>query len=74
MMWYYGGAGLAWLWMAGMMVLLWGGVIVLGVWVILSVTGPRQTGDPALDVLRRRLAAGEITAEEFEKTRKALGG
>ena len=73
MMWYYGAGGWDWLWMAGMMVLFWGGVIVLGVWLIRSLTGPRQTGDPAVDVLRKRLAAGEITAEEFEKTKKALG-
>ena len=73
MMWYYGAGGLGWLWMSSMMLLFWGGVIVLGVWAIRSFAGSRQTGDGALDVLRRRLAAGEITPEEYEKTKKALG-
>lgn len=74
MMWWYDGVGgWQWLWMAGMMLVFWGGVIVLGVWAIRSLIGPRQTGDAALDVLRRRLAAGEITPQEFEKTKKALG-
>jgi uncharacterized membrane protein len=73
MMWYYGAHGWSWLWMSAMMVLFWGGVIVLAIWAIRSFAGPRQTGDTSLDVLRRRLAAGEIAQEEFEKTKKVLG-
>jgi uncharacterized membrane protein len=74
MMWYDGGGdGFSWLWMAGMMVVFWGGVILLGVWAIRGFSGPRQTGDSAMETLRRRLAAGEISPEDFEKTRKALG-
>jgi uncharacterized membrane protein len=72
MMWGYNDAG-SWLWMAGIMVLFWGGIIVLAVFVIRSFSGPKSN-DPAMDVLRRRLAGGEITPEEFEKTRKALQG
>ena len=72
MMWYYGGDGWSWLWMAGMMVLFWGGVILLAIWAI-RFSGPRHTGDAAIDTLRRRLAAGEISPEDFEKTKKALG-
>lgn len=73
MMWDYGWGGWDWLWMGGMMLLFWSSVIVLAIWAIRSFTGPRQAGDAALDVLRRRLAAGEITPDEFEKTKKALG-
>lgn len=73
MMWYYGWGGWEWLWMAAMMVLFWGGLIVLGVWAIRSLTGTRHAGDQALDVLRKRLAAGEISPEDYEKTKKALG-
>ncbi len=70
MMWgYYD--GWSWLWMAAMMILFWGGIIALAVFAIRAFTGPRA-GDQALEVLRRRLASGEITQEEFEKTRKAL--
>lgn len=73
MMWYYPGDGWSWLWMSGMMVLFWAGIIALAVWAIRSFLGLKQTGDPALDVLRRRLAAGEISQEEFEKTKRVLG-
>jgi putative membrane protein len=72
MMWgYFDGAN--WFWMAGMMVLFWGGIIVLAVIAIRAFTGSKGN-DQALEVLRRRLAGGEITADEFEKTRKALQG
>ena len=70
MMWgYYD--GWSWLWMAAIMVLFWGGIIAVAIYAIRAFTGPRGN-DPAMDLLRRRLAAGEISQEEFEKTRKAL--
>jgi putative membrane protein len=72
MMWgYYD--GWSWLWMAAMMVLFWGGIVAIAVYAIRTLTGPRGT-DQAMDVLRRRFATGEITPDEFEKTRKALQG
>jgi putative membrane protein len=72
MMWYYPTGGFGAFWMAVVMLLFWGGLIALGVFAIRALAShPR--GDGALEVLRRRLAAGEITAEEFEKTKKALG-
>jgi putative membrane protein len=72
MMWsFYGGWG--WLWMSAMMVLFWGGIAALIVFAVRALTGSRG-GDPAMDVLRRRLASGEITQEEFDKTRRALQG
>jgi uncharacterized membrane protein len=61
-----------WLWMAAMLVIFWGGigfVVVAG----LRAFGAARGGDGALDVLRRRLASGEITQEEFDRTRRALG-
>ena len=74
MMWYYGmDGGWNWLWMGGMMVLFWGGVFLLAFWAIRSFSGPRHGGDEAMTLLRKRLAAGEISPEDFEKTKKALG-
>jgi uncharacterized membrane protein len=70
MMWDYTGGG-SWLWMAAMMVVVTASIIVLAVFAIRAFTSPRS-GDQAMDLLRRRLAAGEITPEEFDKTRKAL--
>jgi putative membrane protein len=69
MMWYDGGGG--WLWMTLMMVIVWGGLIVVAVWVVRSGLSSRRESD-AMDVLRRRLAAGEISQEDFEKTKRIL--
>jgi putative membrane protein len=65
--------GWSWLLMAAMMVLFWGGVAALIVFVVRAISGARGS-DQAMDVLRRRLASGEITQEEFEKTRRVLQG
>jgi putative membrane protein len=70
MMWGYN--DWSWLWMAAMMVVVLSVIIGLVVFAI-RATGPKGN-DQALDILRRRLAGGEITQEEFEKTRKALQG
>ncbi len=54
--------------------------VALILWVVLR---PRETGvtrpdaparDPALEILRERLARGEINAAEFEEARRILGG
>lgn len=72
MMWgYFDGA--SWLWMTTMMVVFWGVVIGLTVFATRAFNGP-QRKDQAMDVLGRRLASGDITLEDYEKTRKALQG
>lgn len=73
MMWY---GGFGWMGIVGslMMLLFWGGAAVLVVWAIRSFSGPARRGDDALDTLRRRLASGEISHEEFEQSRKLLQG
>ena len=74
MMWPYYGDGGSWLWMAGMMVVFWGAVIFGIVWAVKAFTAPKSGSDDALSTLRRRLAAGEITQDEFEKTKQVLQG
>jgi uncharacterized membrane protein len=70
MMWgYYD--GWAWVWMAAMMIAVWGGILAVAVYAIRAFAS-RRGGDDAMNILRRRLAGGEITPEEFERTRKAL--
>ena len=56
-----------------MMLLFWGGLIVLVVWAVQRFTGRGRTGaeDPTA-ILRRRLAAGEITQDQYEQARRAL--
>jgi uncharacterized membrane protein len=73
MMWWSDYGATNWLWMAPMMVLFWGGIVVFAVFAIRAFTGPKSN-DQALDLLRRRLASGEITPDEFNKIRKALQG
>ena len=66
-----------WMWVTGamMMVLFWGGLILLLVWGIRAAGGFRpNNADSALEVLRTRLAAGDITQDEYEKTRRILQG
>ena len=77
MMWDWG-SGYGWgmaLFGALMMLLFWGGIALVIVYLVRSLGGSRLTqSDGAMDTLRRRLAAGEITTEEFERTRKVLQG
>jgi putative membrane protein len=61
--------GLIWLVLA---LLFWAGLIGLLVWAVRSSAGPRHSPDRAAEVLRRRLAAGEISQEEYERIRRLL--
>ena len=68
---YYGGA--TWISMGATMLVFWGGAIALSILALRAVTVTRA-GDPALATLRRRLAEGEISQDEFEKTKRILQG
>jgi putative membrane protein len=73
----FDGYGSPWMWILGslMMVIFMGGLIVLVLWAVKTISGPRPGGsDTAIEVLKRRLAAGEITQDEYEKTRQTLLG
>jgi uncharacterized membrane protein len=61
--------------------LLLAGVIVLAVWLFRAVAMPSRMGPPQPavvesphDILARRLASGEISAEEYQRARDVLGG
>ena len=55
-------------------VLVWLAVVVLLVWGLSGVFGASRTDSQAeaLDILKRRYAAGEISSAEFETARGAL--
>lgn len=62
------------------MLLFWGLIIGLVVWLVVTLTRSGHTAvgrsaqtDTALETLRRRLAAGEITPQEFDALRQKLG-
>jgi uncharacterized membrane protein len=73
-MWPYYGDGWSWLWMTGMMVVFLCALIVLAAVGFRAIRGSDNTDDDAMSALRKRLAAGEITEDEFEKTKRLLQG
>ncbi len=73
--WGDGGWGAGdWVAMSAMMVLFWGAVIALGLWVARSVRSDRgQAPSAGADLLlAERFARGEIDAEEFTRSRVLL--
>jgi uncharacterized membrane protein len=59
-----------WFWMLA----FWGFIAWLVVWAVRRLSGerPAPRGESALEVLRRRLAAGEITPEQFDELRRRM--
>jgi putative membrane protein len=78
MMWYGGpGSWVGWLIMSLMMVLFWGAIIALVVWLIRSSRsdGAKQdhvSHSDALSILRERFARGEIDAKEYQERARVL--
>jgi uncharacterized membrane protein len=70
MMWGYNVVG--WFWMLPVMLLFWGVVIAGIVLLIRALGAPRAGGDEALQTLRKRLAAGEISPDDYERTKRLL--
>jgi uncharacterized membrane protein len=70
-MWEFGtGVG----WMILIMILFWGGTIVLVIWGVRQFTERNQpTENQAMEILMERYARGEITDSEFESMRHTLG-
>jgi uncharacterized membrane protein len=64
------GMGFIWLWML-LPLAVAGGVV----WLLAKAIGPREGPhrDDASAILRRRLAAGEIDADQYAQARAALG-
>jgi putative membrane protein len=72
---WHSGAGMAWWMLFGSIwfVVFWGLII----WAVVSVTNrgsnSRSTGaEPAIEIARRRYAAGEITKDQFDQIRRDL--
>ena len=77
-MWHMNGVGWGWwLLMSVVMVAFWALVIYGVYWFARNPRSPssgedeRETPD---DVLKRRLAAGEITVDEYDRLREAITG
>ena len=65
--------GLGWLWMV-VPLLFWVGVVFLVVWGAARLFPGRQESvqDTPLEILKRRYAAGEITAAEYQQAKQDL--
>lgn len=67
-----------WVWGGLMMLVFWGGLIALVVFLVrgTGARGPqadeRRRPPEARDILEERFARGEISEEEFEKRRRVL--
>jgi putative membrane protein len=78
MMWGYHGDNWGWQMLFGgiWMLVFWGGVILAVVWGVARVMGQQGTSpappEAPIDIAKRRLAAGEITPEQFEEIRSRL--
>jgi uncharacterized membrane protein len=70
MMWGYNAVG--WFWMLPVMMLLWGVVIAAIVLLIRALGAPRIDGDEAMQTLRKRLAAGEISPDDYERMKRLM--
>ena len=83
-MFFDGGIGIWFVFVALIGLLFWGGIIVLIIlgirWLIRQNAQDRYQGtdatsdDTALALLRQRYAQGEIDAAEFEERKRILGG
>jgi len=80
MWWDHGGWGAGeWVAMSLMMVVFWGALVALVVWLVRSsrdesdrTTGGQTTTPNADELLAERFARGEIDAEEFTRNRQLL--
>ena len=61
-----------WIVMPIMMVVFWGGVIALVVWVVRQSKGDRASGHSPLDIAKERRAKGEISQDELEEIKRDL--
>jgi len=74
--WYHGDWGFAGFVGMAVMLLLWGAAMWLAVWAIARFTRterlPDRTVDSTRSILDRRFASGQIDAEEYVRSRRAL--
>ena len=63
----------------GWMMIVWWAVLIVVVavlvkWIRSEASGTRDSGETALEILRKRYARGEIDREEYEKKKRELTG
>lgn len=75
MMWSGDWSGWDFLWMSLMMIVFWGGLLWLIVYVVRQFSAPKETSGTrsAVEVLEERFARGEIDEDEYQDRRRILG-
>ena len=68
-----GGTG-GWVLMVLAMLLFWGAVVALVVWLVRGRASAADGTEEPQRILDRRLASGEITPQEYEERRQILAG
>lgn len=58
--------------MAVFWLLLIAGIVLVAVWIINRARVPTAGTEPALDILKKRYARGEINREEYERMKQEL--
>lgn len=53
-------------------ILVIAGIVLLIAWLAQQGRTAPKSGEPAIDILKKRYAKGEITREEFERMKKEL--
>jgi uncharacterized membrane protein len=70
-----GGVWIAWTIVMVLTILLFWGALVLAIgWVVRSLAGSHRSRESARDVLDRRLAAGDISPEDYARLRQTQQG
>jgi len=69
---HMGGGDGWWVAMVIMMIVFWGGVLVIGAWGVSVLARSASGRRSALDLAKERYARGEITAEEFQRIKQDL--
>lgn len=75
MMWGWSGYGYNWIGGvvgAVVMLVVLGALVALAIWAMTSFARPRPEANAAENILRRRLTAGEITEQEYERLHQVL--
>ncbi len=75
MMWGWNRMGYGWMgWSIGMIIMfaVLAGVAAFVIWAVTSLTTHRTEASEPDDILRQRLAKGELSREEYERLRTVL--
>ena len=54
------------------MIVFWGAIIWLIVWLVRQANQDKKTGDTSSEILKKRFAKGEITKKQYDDMKKEI--